>query len=437
MTLEFRNISFPCLRKGRKLFFGLLLILSFLPGWAGWSAEKTRPVDVFLKIFPFEYSLKINGEEVSPEITKPLEKKISVFPGNYVFTISAEGYTSRKLFIQADRTSFTVEEKLEKEDSFLRLFAEIASGSQPKSVEFTPDGSYLIVPLLDDNGIDVFSASSYKKILRMIPPENFAEKKGFVETAILPLHKEIWVSQMTTGCIHVFDLTTFDYLRSIPTLGEWTKVISINKDETRAYVSNWLSEDISIINIDTSEVEEKIKVDGTPRGLAFSGDGKFLYACMYDTGTLQKINLETKEIEKTINFRGGSKRHIVLDEKKNIFYVSDMYWGTIYVLNGENDTLIKEIKIDHNPNTICLSGDGKYLFISTRGPNHPETYLRKGPKFGKIYILDTESLEIAQWIWGKNQPTGIALSPDNRLLAFTDFRDACIEIYWTGLSIEE
>ena len=110
-----------------------------------------------------------------------------------------------------------------------------------------------------------------------------------------------------------------------------------------------------------------------------------------------------------------------------------MYWGSVYVISTVDDTLIKEVRIDHKPNTLSLSSDGKYLFISTRGPNNPESYLLKGPRFGKIYVMDTDVLEVIEWIWGQNQPTGLGISPDDSILAFSNFQDHTIEVYWTGL----
>jgi len=32
-------------------------------------------------------------------------------------------------------------------------------------------------------------------------------------------------------------------------------------------------------------------------------------------------------------------------------------------------------------------------------------------------------------IWGRNQPTGLALSPDGKFLVFTDFLDQNLELY--------
>jgi DNA-binding beta-propeller fold protein YncE len=160
-----------------------------------------------------------------------------------------------------------------------------------------------------------------------------------------------------------------------------------------------------------------------------TADDKYLYVCIFSSGEIQKIDIASMKIVKTLNFPKGAKRHILLDKTKNLLYVSDMYRGSIYVINPLDDKVLKEIPVDSKLNTIKLSPDSKYLFVSSRGPNNPETYLKKGPKFGKVFVIDTETLEIQEWIWGKNQPTGLDVSPDGKYLAFTNFLDNEIEVY--------
>jgi DNA-binding beta-propeller fold protein YncE len=44
-------------------------------------------------------------------------------------------------------------------------------------------------------------------------------------------------------------------------------------------------------------------------------------------------------------------------------------------------------------------------------------------------VLDPESLDVIQTIWGRHQPTGLAVSPDGRYLATTDFLDDNLAVY--------
>ena len=271
-------------------------------------------------------------------------------------------------------------------------------------------------------------------IKRISPPKPYSDKKGYVECAFLPSKNIILISQMTTGYVHAFNYKSLKFLYSINTTGNWSKVIKVSEDETTIYVSNWISKDISIINVDKKEVTKKIKVSGIPRGMSFSPDNKYLYICLFDTGKIEKLNLETNTIEYSFGDSPGAKRHIITDKKNYKLYISDMYHNSVFIYSipknkSEKEKLLKTIWLNYNINTIVLSKDKKYLFASSRGINNPKGYTLKGPVFGKIYSIDTQSQKIKEWIWGRNQPTGLDISPDNKMLVFTDFLDQNIEFY--------
>jgi DNA-binding beta-propeller fold protein YncE len=85
--------------------------------------------------------------------------------------------------------------------------------------------------------------------------------------------------------------------------------------------------------------------------------------------------------------------------------------------------------VDSHPNTIRLTPDGKYLFVSCRGPNNPDGYTLPSPRDADIVIIDTESFKtLTSWAQG-NQPTGLDISPDGRYLATTDFMDRHVNLY--------
>ncbi len=425
-----------CIIRPRHGIAALLLLTTLVP-------PLLRP-DTLLrfKVFPPDVEIEIDGEPTElipgPEETR----QTASAPGPHVIKLSREGYRDALLFIPCCLDDTLIEEKLERSESRLSLFACLDTGSQPKSAVFSPDGRYLYVPLLDGPGIDVFRVSDFSKIGRLSVPTAPpgvsplssdgppVASGGFVECASAPGRAELWVSRMTTGQVHVFSLYGFRHLETIDTGGEWSKVICIDSDERYAYVSNWLSRDVSIIDMESRKLIDTVPVGGVPRGMALSGDDRYLYVCLYEGGGIAKVDLSERKSVGTIDSGESAPRHIVRDPAANRFYVSDMLNGTVLVLDGYTDTLIRRIYVGPNPNTIDLSSDGRFLFVSTRGKNHPEGYLRKGHVFGKVSVIDTESFEIVDWAWGGNQPTGLALSPDGRLLAFSDFLDDRIEVYY-------
>jgi len=163
--------------------------------------------------------------------------------------------------------------------------------------------------------------------------------------------------------------------------------------------------------------------------MAFSPDGSLLYTAIYDASLVVVVNMTTNRIEKRYRLSdgAGAARHIIYHNDK--LYVSDMLRGTVNILNASTGAVLHSRRVGLNINTIVLSPDGRYVFASSRGRNHPDDYTRPGPDFGAVYMLSADDLTLQERIWGRNQPTGLAVSPDGKLLVFTDFLDANLELY--------
>ncbi len=410
-----------------KMFRKLILIAGFLL-LAGSSYSASTKV-VTLKIFPAVYTLEINGKVIVPVKVDQYLKKIALTHGTYEFVLKSDGYKDKKMNVQINNSTSELEIKLEKKNSILEQVAVIPTGRQPKSVEFTPDGKYIVCALLDGTGVDIVSVETQQLVKKVQFPEKYSKLRCFVEIAFIPEKNEMWVSQMNGNSVHVIDMKDFTYKLTIPTQGVWTKIVAFSNDYKLAFVSNWESHDVSVIDTAQYKVIKKIKTAGIPRGMAVTLDNKFLYICIFSTGNIQKVDLSSYKVVKTLNFPKGAKRHIILDKKKNLFYVSDMYRGSIYVISPVDDKVIKEIPVDSKLNTAELTPDGKYIMVSSRGPNNRTSYLLKGPIFGKVFVIDTATLEIKEWIWGRNQPTGLDISPDGKHMVFTNFLNHEMELY--------
>jgi DNA-binding beta-propeller fold protein YncE len=123
-------------------------------------------------------------------------------------------------------------------------------------------------------------------------------------------------------------------------------------------------------------------------------------------------------------------RHFAVDEEKEILYVSDMGEKAIFQISLKNDEVKKFVDTDYNPNTIALSPDKKILFVSCRGINNPSgNYYIPGPEWGSVLLFDTESGAMLDAIIGGNQSTALDISPDGKLLVFSDFLDSRLEVF--------
>jgi DNA-binding beta-propeller fold protein YncE len=234
---------------------------------------------------------------------------------------------------------------------------------------------------------------------------------------------------MTDNKVHIFDLVTLVYKSSAATGGVLPKVICQSPGGALTAVSNWVSGNISLFDSDTKKRNVVISTGGTPRGMAFSPDGSLLYAAVYDESTVAVINIAQGKVVSRYQFSegAGAARHVLYRDGK--LYVSDMYKGTVSILEASTGNVLRSRRVGPNINTIVLSPDGKRVFASSRGRNNPEDYTKPGPEFGAVYALDAEDLSLEERIWGQNQPTGLAVSPNGEYLVFTDFLDNTLELY--------
>ena len=106
-----------------------------------------------------------------------------------------------------------------------------------------------------------------------------------------------------------------------------------------------------------------------------------------------------------------------------------MSTNEVFVVDLATEKVTKLADTDQRPNTMDLSPDGKVLYVSNRGKDNPKTYYIPGPEWGSVLAIDTATGKILDAIVGGNQCTGLDVSPDGTLLAFSDFLDDKIRVY--------
>ena len=290
----------------------------------------------------------------------------------------------------------------------------------PKGVAFTPDGKEFWVTSLMNKvrGVVVFDAKTGKHKKDIVLPGG-----GAVEIIFNIDGSQAFVSQMETAQVFEINTETKEILRTLDTKSSWTKVLALSPKEDIIYASNWVDNNVSMIDLKNGQLIRNIPTVTTPRGIYPTKDGTILYVAGFDNGEIQKINLETGT-SSVLHKSGGAMRHIAADEEKGIIYFSDMGKGLIFRLDMKTDKVEEFAKTDLNPNTIVLTVDKKILIVSNRGANHPSGQINiPGPEKGTILFFDTSSAKKIATLVGGNQPTALDVSPDGRYFIYSNFLD--------------
>jgi 6-phosphogluconolactonase (cycloisomerase 2 family) len=307
-------------------------------------------------------------------------------------------------------------------------------GPLAKQVNFTPDDRFLFLALLADRGFQVFDMQS-RKVVHFVQPGARPELSGYVEGLFIEEHGLYYISQMNTAMMFKYDYRpVYDgnppkLLAEIPTQGLWSKVITYSKALDAVAVSNWSSNDVTIFDRSTDMLKARVSGITVPRGMVFSGDGRWLYVAAFEGASVHRIDTATWKEAASVKVPGSAMRHIVRKQDDSYIYVSDMAWNRVYAIDTAGFTITDTWKVYQNTNTIDLGPRDRYLYVCNRGPNAATGYLSRSPVNGRIHIIDVETGETVCDIEGGNQPTGLDVSNNGEYLAFSNFRDENFELY--------
>ena len=341
--------------------------------------------------------------------------------GPVELTVEAEGFQTHAETLQLEADT-ELRVWLDKPGQLLHKIAQWGTAGAPKQVAFTPDSQEVWVTLLSGTGFQAFDRSG--EILAEVDlPE-----AGSVEVIFNRAGTRGYVSQMETASVYEIDVATKEVLRRLDTGGVWTKVMALSADEQTLWASNWVSSNVSEIDLATGEVRRKLSTVTTPRGLYVTPDGSRLYVAGFEHGEIEVLDLATGDSE-VIYRSGGAMRHLVGDPETGLMYASDMARHHVLVVDTATNEVAELAAVDRVPNTIDLSPDGRVLYVSNRGRNNPETYYKPGPEWGTVVVIDTATGDYLDAIVGGNQTTGLDVSPDGTMVAFSDFLDNRVSVY--------
>ena len=384
---------------------------------------------LLLLCVPFIASCQETDEKIEPGVEESKEKtdeKITDY-SIHSYNLLIHKDTALKYKDSLVNIGWTYQEK------FPFFYKTAKTGRAPKSCAFSPNDSSISVTLLNQKktAVQFFRTDSLVKTKTLFPYCDIEDKnKGYAE-GIWKNNNEFWFSRMTTGNFFIWhkDKDSLEYYDS---KGTWTKIIEFNPNQNLVAMSHWVSNSVTIFDVNTKKFIRKIKTGETPRGIVWLNDSIFATA-LFDEGDVEVYNAINGGKVQNIKGYGGAARDLQFDRENRILYYSNMALAKIYKYDWDNKKYVGEIKVDSKPNTIRLSTDNNYLFVSCRGPNNKKGYTKRSPRNGDIFIIDTKKWEISSKWRAGNQPTGLDISSCGKFLAQTDFQDNKITVWLVAL----
>jgi YVTN family beta-propeller protein len=169
----------------------------------------------------------------------------------------------------------------------------IATGSVPKFMAVTPDGSRLLVSNWCGFDVSVIDTATDTEITR-IPVGR--HPRGI---AVTSNSRYAYVTVMGEAKILKIDLSSNGVIASVPGAGSTPRHLLLSPDNRYLYVSNNHENLVRKIDLQTGVVLGKARTGVETRTMAMAEDGASLYVVNYEDGTVSKVRTSDMEILQT------------------------------------------------------------------------------------------------------------------------------------------
>ncbi|WPU97086.1 bifunctional YncE family protein/alkaline phosphatase family protein [Mucilaginibacter sabulilitoris] len=207
--------------------------------------------------------------------------------------------------------------------------------------------------------------------------------------------------------------------------------IVFSADEKYLYASggndNWILkyavQNDKLITTDTIKLGEPWPNKISPAGITIDDAKQLLYVVTKMDNALYVIDLKTKNIKQKLPL-GTEAYTCLLSPNKNELYVS--VWGgdKIMIYDTDKEKFTDSVNVGDNPNEICLSKNGRYLFVANANDNTVSVI-----DVQKRKVLETLNAALYSSTLSGSTTNGLALSADEKTLYIANADNNCLAVF--------
>src|SRR5579864_4495649 len=145
------------------------------------------------------------------------------------------------------------------------------------------------------------------------------------------------------------------------------------------------SDEVRVVDVQTSKVISSVAVGRMPRGIAASPDGRRLYITNAGSDTVSVIDTRTLQVVQTLP-SGPEPSGVVSDSNGTTLYVANRLSGDISVIDLKSGQETKRLLAGRGASYLALSPDGRWIYCTHIYPNAGA--FRSQPN-SEITVIDT------------------------------------------------
>lgn len=238
----------------------------------------------------------------------------------------------------------------------------------------------------------------------------------------------------STQTIQLLDAKNGTELDHVVISRSWGGLV-LSADEQSLYASggdnNWIVKYSitrnKLIASDTIKLgdawSKKNPVSISPTGLAIDDRKGILYVVTKQDNSLYLVDLQTKGIQKKIAL-GTEAYTCLLSPDKSKLFIS--LWGKdrVAIFDTQKNELTDAVEVGDNPNDLCVSNNGRYLYVSNANDN-------------TVSVIDLKQVRVIETLNSAVYPTqlsgttsnSVALTKDGKTLYIANADNNCLAVF--------
>jgi YVTN family beta-propeller protein len=288
----------------------------------------------------------------------------------------------------------------------------------PVGVAVSPDNNYVYVANGQADTLVVIDAANYSVLQTL----NLSESAD--DVALTPNGKEVYVS--AGGNAGPFVINGFNTSTFAPTLtfsGGSPTGIAFSRNGKELFAAQYGASQVNVYDTaGEGSLLSQIPTGADPAQVAITPNGKRAYVtnsyAQYPTGgTVSVIDVGTRKVKGKPITVGNDPQPIAITPNGQTVYVGNRHDATISVIETKHNTVTDTISVATLTNTvvgghIAVSPDGEYLYV----PVYPGGVGENGV----VLVISTATDQIATQFPAEEGPDGIAIAPDGNTIYVTN-----------------
>ena len=247
-------------------------------------------------------------------------------------------------------------------------------------------------------------------------------------------HQQEWMAVTNNGqskqSIQLINLQTRKIAHTVEIDKAWLG-LRFSADDRLLYVSGGNDNRIIRYSIEQQQLQFKDSIVLGPSwpekisvaGIEVDDKRQLLYAVTKENNSLYVIDLTTKKILRRLQLPAENYTCLLSPDKKELYISS---WGSaqLLVYSTQLNKLIAEISVGSNPNDLCLTKNGRFLFVANANDN-------------SVSIIDIKKRKVLETVEASlfsNSPTGsttnsVALSSNEKTLYIANADNNCLAVF--------